>query len=215
MKISVGFCGAAGAGKTTAANAFISFINTASNDQLHSLFPINIANGKVSIYTKIIPFASELKRIAREEFGWDGKKDEAGRKLLQILGTELGRKCCGENFWVGKWASAVDSFVGVKSSLQLTGRGAYVVLADDVRFNNEAEYIRNYLSGLIIHVSGRAMALSDDTQKHESERGLSPTLINAVLNNEEGTSIEELGLRVAEIVEKHVEKLSRSQIYGE
>ena len=47
----------------------------------------------------IIHMADYLKFIAMKYFGWNGEKDEAGRKLLQWLGTEFVRAKFA-NFWV-------------------------------------------------------------------------------------------------------------------
>ncbi len=58
-------------------------------------------NKDVDTLASIVPMAKEIKRIAREDFGWDGKKDENGRRLLQVLGTEAGRMY-DENIWVHK-----------------------------------------------------------------------------------------------------------------
>ncbi len=50
----------------------------------------------------ILPFAKLLKDFAFE-MGWDGKKDPKGRRLLQLLGTECGRKCISQDIWVKHW----------------------------------------------------------------------------------------------------------------
>lgn len=44
-----------------------------------------------NIHTKNTSFAHSLKECARKYFFWDGKKDQRGRRLLQTLGTEVGR----------------------------------------------------------------------------------------------------------------------------
>ena len=40
----------------------------------------------------IIHYADNLKLFAKNYFGWNGIKDEDGRKLLQWLGTDVIRK---------------------------------------------------------------------------------------------------------------------------
>lgn len=45
-------------------------------------------------------FADLVKYIARTYFGWDGRKDEAGRALLQRVGTDEIRQA-EPNFWCG------------------------------------------------------------------------------------------------------------------
>lgn len=70
------------------------------------------------------PMAGPLKRFAKQ-MGWDGRKDKRGRRLLQLLGTECGRKCISDDIWVEQWRKSVEGWDGP-------------VICDDVRFDNEA-----------------------------------------------------------------------------
>jgi hypothetical protein len=96
-KRGIGLSGAAGAGKDTAADAIL-------------------AQGPFYVDH----FAADLKRIARDYFGWDGKKDERGRKLLQLLGTEVGRAWY-EGIWVEKYAG--------RNGLSIPAGGGWLDLA--------------------------------------------------------------------------------------
>ena len=78
---------------------------------------------------KRVSFAHALKRIAVNEFGWDGKKDGGGRKLLQKIG-EVARDYL-PNIWIEK----------LEESLFDVG-GDFVVI-DDCRYVNEAEWVRS------------------------------------------------------------------------
>ena len=75
----------------------------------------------------IIPYGQYVKDSAKMLFGWDGKKDENGRHLLQWWGTDVVRKEFPD-FWV----NTVVRLVGVAVD-QLD-----YVLVDDCRFPNEA-----------------------------------------------------------------------------
>ena len=46
----------------------------------------------------ILHYADYMKYIAKEYFGWNGKKDSVGRHLLQQLGTNIVREV-DENYW--------------------------------------------------------------------------------------------------------------------
>lgn len=72
---------------------------------------------------KKYPFARELKIIAAEYFGWDGKKDERGRRLLINIGR-TGREY-NINLWVDK---VID---GIKAELPA------LAVVSDWRFKNE------------------------------------------------------------------------------
>lgn len=115
MKI-IAFCGPAGCGKTEAA--------TYASKKLNA---------------QIIPFARPLKRIAHS-MGWNGHKDAKGRKLLQLLGTECGRKCVDPYIWTHLWFKEASQ------------QG--VVIVDDLRFRNEADVVYNN-GGVICRIIGR------------------------------------------------------------
>jgi hypothetical protein len=128
----------------------------------------------------VLPFAKPLKDMARS-FGWDGKKDEKGRKFLQILGTEIGR-CYNENFWVDQWLRAVKEVNG----------GLCDVVSDDTRYDNEAmAAISN--GGLVVCVNAdeeirqrRAEAKGEKLpQKHSSESGLTIPVDLTLWNNDD------------------------------
>lgn len=73
--------------------------------------------------------ATPIKKMAVEQFGWDGVKDEKGRRLLQVLGTDAGR-AYNENIWVDKLLDKVTSDLEPPS----------FVFVDDWRFPNERDF---------------------------------------------------------------------------
>lgn len=95
-------------------------------------------------------FANHLKNLAYE-FGWDGKKDERGRALLQDLGMAARRY--NQNFWIEQL------------SWPPTGRAFSVPhVYTDVRFQNEADYIRDR-QGIIVRIVRPGLVAGS----HESE----------------------------------------------
>jgi len=72
---------------------------------------------------KICRFAEGVKQVARDGFGWDGVKDEKGRRLLQVVGTECGRDY-NKNIWAEK---------------AYTDNKGDILIFDDWRFPNEYE----------------------------------------------------------------------------
>lgn len=64
-----------------------------------------------------------------DEYGWDvAKSNPEVRRLLQVFGTDVGRKQFGDNFWVQQ---AFDKIEGTK------------IVFSDVRFPNEAKAIQD------------------------------------------------------------------------
>jgi hypothetical protein len=118
MRFVIGITGNMGVGKTTLANEIA---------------------GRLNGY--VLPFAAPVKSIAKS-MGWNGEKDERGRRLLQLIGTECGRECIGEDVWVRRWLA----------SLVEDSESPSAVIADDVRFENEADAIRAR-GGLIVRVT--------------------------------------------------------------
>ena len=92
-------------------------------------------------------FADELKFLALG-FGWRGEKDERGRVLLQDLGMAA-RKHDPYH-----WIAYVERWTGHKK----------LVVYTDVRFQNEADYIRSK-GGIIVRIVRPEII----AQNHESE----------------------------------------------
>jgi hypothetical protein len=140
----VGLVGSAGSGKSTAAAMLVK--------QGYGLCP----------FAK--PLKDMLRVIGLEEDEINGRHKESPhpflcgkspRQAMQLLGTEWGREMIGEDFWVIAWAGMAS------------GRR---VVADDVRFPNEAEAIRRR-DGIIIRIVRPGRQGTAHTE-HMSERAL-------------------------------------------
>lgn len=107
----------------------------------------------------ILPFAKYLKQFAKL-LGWNGEKDDKGRRLLQILGTECMRECIDENGWLKLWYKDFINHICDNSGI--------TVIVDDVRFPNEVQLIRE-LGGTVVELTGRGI----DCSNHPSEQKLS------------------------------------------
>lgn len=101
-----------------------------------------------------------------DEFGWDvAKANPEVRRLLQVFGTEVGRKQFGENFWVQQAFDKVES--------------DRVVFAD-VRFPNEANEIIQY-GGQVWRVNRHNHA---PVNGHKSEHAMDNFMFKHVLYND-------------------------------
>lgn len=144
-RLLIGLTGPAGAGKSLAADLL-----TGIGDACHT--PLSVAS-----------FAAPVKEIARQCFGWDGKKDARGRRLLQVIGTEAGREY-DPHIWT---RHALRRFEEEMATAEACGLPAAGVVFDDVRFPNEAEAIRSR-GGEIWRMYGRGADLSANAG-HASE----------------------------------------------
>ncbi len=154
---TVGFCGPAGAGKSTAAERLVQ----------HWLF-------------SRVRFAGPLKAMLLA-LGLDAEQVDGGRKeeptpllcgctprqAMQWLGTEWGRNLIGDGFWIEAWRAAVErerAQYGYASGF----RPLKLIVADDVRFANEAKAIRDQ-GGIVVRIE-RPGSVSASGGGHVSER---------------------------------------------
>lgn len=82
-----------------------------------------------------IHFADLVKHYLTDYYGWNGEKDEAGRTLLQTLGTDKVRALIPEY-----WAEAVAKFLAVAAHFN----DFDVAFIPDARFPNEVETVFEY-----------------------------------------------------------------------
>lgn len=145
----IGLCGPEGAGKSTAAKLL-----------------------RKAYGAKVLPFAAPLKRMLAS-LGVDdkhlyGSPEEKTRPLdllcgrsartaLQYLGTEWGRNLIGDDIWLRAWEHALD----VESD------PGDIIVADDVRFSNEAEAIEKR-GGLLLCIV-RSQSDFERIPRHASE----------------------------------------------
>ena len=102
-----------------------------------------------------IAFADYLKHIATK-LGWDGRKDERGRRLLQDLGLVV--RQYNERFWV-------EAAFRTMRRLQRNGYRDFVIT--DMRFINEVMMLKES-GGTAVRVWSRN-ELTDDPHPSETE----------------------------------------------
>jgi dephospho-CoA kinase len=156
----IGLIGLAGSGKDTAAMALI-------------------AHG-----WRRMAFADHLKELARS-FGWDGHKDERGRKLLQDLG--MAARAYNPNFWINK---AYYGLTAVHSNFSKIPR-----VWTDVRFQNEADFVRSR-GGLIVRIQREGHESRDSHESETNQYG-----IHADYNIKNNGTITQLHDKIIEILQ--------------
>lgn len=116
----------------------------------------------------VIHYADLLKWLCKQYFGWDGNKDEAGRYLLQHVGTDIVRKQ-NPDFWV----NFVISFVSL-----FKDEWDYIIIPD-CRFPNEID-CWNEAKFSTVHIRVRRPdfdnGLSEEAKSHPSETALDNTI---------------------------------------
>jgi len=159
MKI-IAISGKAGAGKDTTAT-----------------FIKDYANG-IGRKVLITHYADLLKYICRTLLGWDGVKDQRGRELLQVVGTDVVRKQ-DPDFWVRFMSDVLTLFHGQWDT----------VLIPDTRFPNEIEYLRQHGFD-VIHLriirDGNTRNLTESQMHHASETALDVVAADYIILNDKG-----------------------------
>jgi len=154
----IGFAGAAGAGKDSAAKVLI----RAGAERRAFADPIRRLLYALNPY--VDNCACRLVDLIHDE-GWESAKRSTPevRRMLQELGSEV-RKTAQPTYWI---------------DLTLADLPALTVVTD-VRFPNEAEAIRA-LGGIIVQINRPGF---EPLLEHESETPLRPDLVDVVIYND-------------------------------
>ena len=136
--------------------------------------------------TLVIHFADAVKWFCRDFLDWDGKKDEVGRTLLQMVGTDIVR-AKHPNFWVGIVVGLIQAFEPYKDF--------DLAIIPDARFPNEVnislENLQNCVSVRIERKNADGTpwinpVLTEDQRNHPSETSLDVFAFDYVVHNDEG-----------------------------
>jgi hypothetical protein len=162
-QILIGLTGHARTGKTTAANYL------ASEHRFETYaFATPLKEGIATMFNLS---SEDIEGPGKEQpIGWLGRSP---RQLMQLLGTEWGRDMLSASIWI----DLAEQNLGNLADLYPEAMGFVI---SDVRFENEADYVRKR-GGLIIHVQ-RADASA--VNPHVSELGVAVQPHDVVINND-------------------------------
>lgn len=130
----------------------------------------------------VFHYADLLKWMCTKLFDWDGNKDEAGRHLLQYVGTNIIRNQ-RPDFWVDFVGDVLDLFPDEWD----------YVLIPDCRFPNEIERLRDRgfdVTHIRVIRDGFVSSMSESAKQHPSETALDDYPVDVTIHND-GT-IEDL-----------------------
>lgn len=156
----------------------------------------------------ITSYAGLVKYICKAFFGWNGKKDDAGRKLLQKVGTDIVRQKAPD-YWVNF----------IIDMLRFFGDNWDYVILDDFRFPNEitkllaAGHEVRYIK--VIRENFKS-PLSAEAKEHISENALGTIVPDFEILNSASLSklmdtVEEVVMWLTgELNEKQYAKLKRA-----
>ena len=153
--------GQAGAGKDTAARILRTLLSE---------------GGRSADKTLIAHNADLLKYICEKFFAWNGLKDEAGRDLLQHVGTDVVR-AKDPDFWVNFLVNILRLF---------PDRWDFLIVPD-TRYPNEIERFKAASHPTVhVHIErpGLVSALTQEQREHSSETALADTVPDVIVCND-------------------------------
>ncbi len=146
-------------------------------------------------------YADLLKFICKNFFGWNGEKDEAGRTLLQQIGTNCIREQ-DPDYWVDFVANLVRMF---------PNKWDFVIVSD-VRFPNELSRISDAgfpATHVRIVRPDFESSLTEDQKNHPSETALDDSFFDYLVEN---TTIPELRKQLQEVCDSIIVRRNRKEI---
>ena len=140
-------------------------------------------------------FARPLKDALKIMFGFsdlqleDRKlKDEVDpfwgftpRKAMQLLGTEFGRDMLRKDVWIKRAEHEASQNERKKQGMLIT----------DVRFENEAEWLRSRDDAVLIYITAPDI-MRDERYAHASEAGISRAHTDITISNDKRLGIDAL-----------------------
>lgn len=151
-KLLIGLAGPAQCGKSTAQGILVDEFGLAR---------VNFADPLKDALTTMLDVDFHALEGDEKERALPGLR-QSPRELMQTLGTEWGRHLCGSDFWI----RIAHHRLALAESHEGDAFGGAVF--SDVRFNEEAEWIRGR-GGLIVHLSRRD---ATPVRAHASEAGI-------------------------------------------
>lgn len=162
-QILIGLTGHARTGKSTAA----SYLASEHRFETYA-FATPLKEGIAAMFNLS---AEDLEGSAKEQpLPWLGRSP---RQLMQLLGTEWGRDMLNANVWI----DLAEQNLAALAELCPEASGFVI---SDVRFENEADYIRKR-GGLVVHISRDD---APDVNHHISELGVALQPQDLVINND-------------------------------
>jgi hypothetical protein len=115
--------------------------------------------------------ADPIKEIARQEFGWDGAKDDRGRRLLQQLGS------AGRAYEPRVWLRRFEDWFSSHSHRP--------VVVDDLRLVDEAAFFkrRGFLTILVVRPGHSAPDGDPSLCEHPTETEIDSAPLDLVIMN--------------------------------
>lgn len=145
----------------------------------------------------LINYADFVKFIATKYYNWDGEKNEAGRALLQHIGTEQGREGVNQNIWVDM----------VINTVKVAEYDYDIAIIADCRFPNEFDrWIEQGYDIMKIKIErdGYENHLTEEQRQHQSETALD-NYTEGIITIKNVASLDDLEQLAEDFIDYHFE----------
>jgi hypothetical protein len=129
-----------GAGKSTVADLLVrdhGFVRVKMADGLKTMLRALLAYQGIPAYKIDEMIEGRLKHVCSPYLS-----SKSPRHAMQTLGTEWGRDCMGEDFWIEVAEVKIRSLLNAGKS----------IVIDDIRFENEFDFVKDTLGGTTVHI---------------------------------------------------------------
>ena len=176
----IGLTGLAGSGKDTCAHLLANELRALRRtvDQMAFADPIRWMLAALGVPEQAMADRT-MKEMAMADFA-----NSSYRHMAQTLGTEWGRQCMGVSFWTSRLQARL-------AKLEEAGRAPDFLLITDVRFPNEAAWVKSR-QGMLLRLERPATA---KVRPHTSEAQALPC--DALMSNT--STIDDLATRCREL----------------
>lgn len=162
----------------------------AGKDTVANQIKMQLEDLKFDNKIAIIHYADMLKFLCKTLYGWNGRKDERGRELLQQVGTNIVREK-QPDYWVNIVSTIIEMFQDEFDYF----------LIPDCRFPNEAAVMKDRFNAMAIKVvrPGYENHLTPEQRLHPSETAMDDYEFDYVINNPGTEGLED---NVADFIHK-------------
>ena len=144
------------------------------------------------------PLKAMLRALGLDEQDLNGwRKEEINhefyaspRHMMQTLGTEWGRDSINENIWVIAAAKRIQHLSQVQPDT--------TIIVTDVRFENEADFIRKH--GFLIHIERPIQRIDGSTHRSENPIRINEAEDSVIVNDGDLEQLREEALRIASAI---------------
>ena len=162
--VIVGVTGVAGSGKSTFTDLILKITSEDEVEELAFATPLKKAAMELFVFKHKDVYDPKLKEVVDPRWG------KSPRQILQWLGSEVLRDQFDKDFLIKNLEHRIEA------------SGASIIIVSDVRFDNEAEFVKSH-GGILVRITRPSLAKKEG-EVHQSEKGVKDEYITHEIVND-------------------------------